>query len=252
MNQVLPLSKKKKLQRTLYAQLQLRLLTKCIFCRDEFINGSCTGTQPFDESRCSKCTPQPTPNHYTPNPCDGQTRTDQQWLSCATSCPAGQYISSPCTNTTRLGCTECKRQCPAGFFMRGSCTGNEYYDAVQCVACKESCGAGQYRSTLCAGNLTYDTVTCKSCRTQCAEGEYIFGRCGGAGSFDETSCVQCKVCPRDRPNAYNSIYRSCNGSDTEDVVVCALNQFNQTMPGDACPAGNIDCISLSLSLYSAV
>lgn len=69
-------------------------------------------------------------------------------------------------------------------------------------------------------------------------GEYVFGGCTGTGTFSETSCKQCTVCPRDRPNAYNSIYKACNGSDREDVVVCALNLPGQSMVGDTCPDGH--------------
>lgn len=124
--------------------------------------------------------------------------------------------------------------------MSGSCSGAGTTDTIQCIPCRTSCGVGKYLSNLCPGNTLVDTVNCSQCRTQCAQGEYIFGQCGGSGTLDERSCKQCKVCPRDMPNAYNSIYRSCNGSDTEDVVVCALNLPNQTMIGDTCPAGD-DC-----------
>jgi hypothetical protein len=49
---------------------------------------------------------------------------------------------------------------------------------------------------------------------------------------------ECKLCQRDMPGQYNSIYRSCNGTDKEDVIVCALNQQGSTFPGDACPEGH--------------
>lgn len=55
--------------------------------------------------------------------------------------------------------------------------------------------------------------------------------------FDDTSCKECTVCPRDRPGQYNSVYKSCNGTDREDVVVCALNPAEISFVGDACPAG---------------
>lgn len=62
--------------------------------------------------------------------------------------------------------------------------------------------------------------------------------CNGLQAYDETLCVQCKECARDSPNQYNSIYKSCNGSDRQDVVVCAMNPSSQAMVGDACPEGH--------------
>lgn len=55
---------------------------------------------------------------------------------------------------------------------------------------------------------------------------------------DETKCIKCKDCAGDAPNQYNSVYRSCNGSDTQDVVVCALNPPTHAMVGDTCPEGH--------------
>ncbi len=46
-----------------------------------------------------------------------------------------------------------------------------------------------------------------------------------------------RVC-RDSPNQYNSIYKYCNGSDRQDVVICALNPSVHSMVGDACPEGH--------------
>ena len=95
---------------------------------------------------------------------------------CCAIC-AGEYISTPCTSTSKMECSACKKQCPPGFYMQGSCSsGATSYDAVQfgCIACKKSCEAGTYRSTLCAGNTTVDTTTCKPCLSQCAEGELLF------------------------------------------------------------------------------
>ena len=48
---------------------------------------------------------------------------------------------------------------------------------------------------------------------------------------------ECTVCQRDRPAQYNSIYRACNGTDREDVVVCALNPPQNSYPGDECLPG---------------
>ena len=100
--------------------------------------------------------------------------------------------------------------------MQGACNGNTYADTIQCVACA-SCSVGQYRGnlSLCNGSTTQDTVQCQPCRRQCKVGEYIFGQCTGTASFDQTFCATCKECARDFPNQYNSIYRSCNGSDTQ-------------------------------------
>lgn len=231
---------------------------RCCYGRDEFINGTCTGTQPFDESRCSRCTPSPSAQHYTLNPCTGQTRADQSWEACATQCAAGEYISKPCSNTSKLECSACKKVCPAGSYMTGSCNGNTNYDAVICVPCRQTCPVGQYRANLdrCFGNTTEDTVTCRSCRTQCASGEYIFGTCAGASTSDTTSCTRCTICPQDRPNQYNSIYRSCNGTDLTDVVRCELNPAGQTMVGDACPAGEkknpAPCCGMCVRILAAV
>ena len=209
--------------------------------RDQFINGSiCSGTDDRDTTSCVQCTPQLSPRHFTNNACNGRTRADQQWLSCADRCMAGEYVSKQCSNTSQTQCAACKISCAAGYYMQGSCDGTTSYDSVQCIPCRESCAAGQHRVGLdrCLGNTTVDTVSCAPCRTQCQVGQYIFGTCTGLGTIDETSCKQCTVCPRDRPSAYNSIYRSCNGSDTEDIVVCALNAPGSTMVGDVCPAGH--------------
>lgn len=75
-------------------------------------------------------------------------------------------------------------------------------------------------------------------RQQCQDGEYIFGQCTGQAAEDTTMCVQCKDCARDSPNQYNSVYKYCNGTDREDVVVCALNSPSNAMVGDTCPEGH--------------
>ena len=205
---------------------------QCVDCRtscpnaDEFINGTCNGLSTNgDTSVCTKCKQQPSPYHYTLNACNGRTRSDQVWLSCNDRCSAGEYISQPCTNSSQTQCSACKVTCPAGHYKVGSCGGTTRYDSVQCIPCRQSCPAGQYRSGVeqCAfGNITIDPVVCKPCRSQCLEGEYIFGVCSGTGSFDETSCKQCTVCPRDKPSSYNSIYRSCNGSDSQVRIMTAI------------------------------
>lgn len=219
---------------------------QCVNCRtscsnqNEFIRGQCTGIDVEDTSSCSRCTPQPSANHYTLNPCNGMTRSDQEWIECASTCAAGEYIEIPCSNLSSTKCSACKTSCGSGSYMAGSCDGTTAYDAVRCLPCRPSCPVGQFRlgAGECTGNTTADTVTCAPCRANCSHGEFIFGTCPGTGTFDETSCKQCTVCPRDRYNAYNSIYRSCNGTDTEDVVACALNAVGSTMVGDSCPVGH--------------
>jgi hypothetical protein len=170
--------------------------------------------------------------YFTLNPCNGSTREPQTWNRCSLSCPAGQFVSRNCSTTESTGCTLCRAECPAGYYLNGTCDGTTTYDSTRCVPCK-TCQAGQYRGKLdaCNGSTTYDPVLCTACRTGCSNGEYIFGRCSGMQSLDETSCKACTVCQVDRPDQYNSIYRSCNGSDTEDIVVCALNPRGYTFPG---------------------
>jgi len=231
---------------------------QCADCRvscppGEYIAGqSCTGEAATDTTFCAPCTPRPGDSHVTLNPCTGTTREDQRWEVCSDSCPAGQYVAAECTEYAYTDCKPCRNACPAGFFLSGSCDGTSRHDSVQCVRCK-TCEEGQYRSgaDLCSGLTAFDPVQCMPCRTNCSPGQYIFGRCSGLMGVDETSCADCTSCPKDRPAQYNSIYHSCDGSDTEDVVVCAMNDPGSSFPGDGCPPnsfayGKLDAVDTEL------
>jgi hypothetical protein len=227
--------------------------------RNQYIAGErCNGYSNADTTYCAQCTPQPVlyPT-YTTSPCTGTTSTDQTWTRCSLLCGNGEYVSEDCTETSATKCSKCKAKCAAGYFMTGSCDGTTKYDTIECVPCK-SCARGQYRgnASACNGSTTYDTIQCKDCRSKCGQGQYVFGACSGLMNLDETSCKECTVCPRDKPNQYNSIYRSCNGSDTEDVVVCALNSRENSFVGDKCLPGHfsygrMDAIDSELKKFDA-
>jgi hypothetical protein len=96
---------------------------KCADCRiscqpGEYIAGpSCTGETPVDTTYCTPCTPRPSDSHVTPNPCTGATRMDQKWEICSNLCPAGNYVSNECTETSYTDCQACKTSCPTGYYM---------------------------------------------------------------------------------------------------------------------------------------
>jgi hypothetical protein len=182
----------------------LTLLDKtCLQCRSrcdagQYISGSrCNGETDADTTSCKPCTPKPANSSttvFTLNPCTGTTTSDQNWTTCSLSCPAGQYVSRDCTETTPTECRACKTVCPAGYYLSGSCDGTTKYDTIQCIGCKD-CLAGQYRGNLgtCNGSTAYDPIRCTACRENCSNGEYVFGLCSGLMDFDETSC-KVRVC----------------------------------------------------------
>lgn len=160
--------------------------TQCSPCRsrcasDEFIAGTCGGISLVDATNCTKCTARPSTLHYTKNPCDGTTRSDQTWLLSSAVCGRGQYIAADPTSTETIQCKDCKTTCPPGFYMQGTCQGNKYTDEVSCVACS-SCPKGQYRQGLlstCNGTNTIDTVQCVDCRFV----YYVLSSMGHARSY---------------------------------------------------------------------
>lgn len=217
----------------------------CADCRISCPAGSyiagerCTGEAPQDTTWCEPCTLKPGDLYFTLNPCTGVTTRDQKWEPCRLQCPAGQYVSRDCTQTSPTECSPCKQTCPAGYYMQGFCDGTTKYDTIQCMPCK-TCAEGQFRKGLaaCNGSTTLDTVACTDCGLGCRAGEYVFGRCTGLSSFDDTVCKGCTVCDRDFPLQYNSIRGSCSdGTDTENNVACSLNAPEFAYPGDTCPPG---------------
>ena len=157
---------------------------QCASCRiscqpGEYIAGPpCSGESPVDTTRCEKCTPKPSGyESYTANPCTGATRSDQEWVGCAATCAAGEYVSRECTLTSPTECSKCKKACAPGYFLNGSCDGTTRYDSVQCVPCR-NCQEGQHRvnAAACNGTTTADPVSCTACRASCQPGFYIFAR----------------------------------------------------------------------------
>lgn len=242
----------------------------CADCRlscepGEYIAGPrCNGESARDTTSCQRCTPDPSEENsypvFTRNPCTGTTTEDQVWEYCEISCMEGEYMSKVCSTTSAAECSPCRTACPDGYYMQGSCDGTTNYDSVQCIPCRD-CSFGQYRHGLetCNGTAAQDTVECRRCSSGCTEGQYAFAICSGKGGFDETSCKECTVCERDFPGQYNSIYGSCNGTQSQDVVSCLLNPPSSSYVGDACPAnhvsyGKLDAIDTELrgSVYASL
>jgi hypothetical protein len=171
---------------------------QCASCRiscnpGEYIAGArCSGETDADTTHCQACTQSPSNASgpvFTLNPCTGRTSEDQTWQTCSLSCPAGEYVSRECSETTPTECTACKSRCPVGHYLSGSCDGTSKYVKIQCLPCK-SCAPGEFRGNLasCNGSTPYDTVQCTACRSNCSSGQYVFGLCSGLMSLDETSC----------------------------------------------------------------
>ncbi len=201
------------------------------------VSGPCQGNQIYDTSSCVDCNAE----------CIGASKDPQgkgQFIDkecsvdvidyickpCSGQCPAGTFISFPCTGRERTdtGCTICKDFCAEGQpgvlqangeYITGRCNGTGYTDTQQCARCKQ-CAPGYYPSELCDGRSFSDSVQCRQCITSCPVGQYLKGNC----NVEEVKCVPCSPSSCSNFSQFLRETRACaNGLNRvcEPTTVCS-------------------------------
>jgi hypothetical protein len=133
--------------------------------------------------------------------------SDRVCSGCRTSCDKDFYIGRWCNRTHDMRCVQCATTCAAGQHLSSErCLGSEVEDVVlkNCRACLASCGDGQYLSALCPGNTTVSNL-CLQCDTKkgCGLNQYR----GGCSGLSDTVCVDFTVCSSGLYLADESKYR---------------------------------------------
>ena len=202
--------------------------------------------------------------------------------ACGTACPAGQYVTAPCTQGQALACTSCSTACSAGTYQASACTTSQnlqcagcsscnsgYYQAsacttqanTVCLACSQSCPSGQTLMASCSASAD---IVCRNC--SCPYGYYMISACtitanavcvkcscllsnqyavGGCSGFQNSVCATCTTC-----SAGYYAYTAC--SPVRDTVcspctVCSIQYgtFNTRQVSACTPSQDAVCVACS-------
>lgn len=155
--------------------------------------------------------------------------------SCSTTCGAGKYISSVCTTSSDIGCTQCSTSCYNPLYsQRASCSGTETSDPV-CV-----CPAG---STV--WNLLYGNRACVCSAGYYGSGGYAPCTACPSGQFSSDGSVSCTVC-RGLCGAGTQQTSACTSTSDRVCTACPAGQYSAIPPPnqnavcvgcDSCPIG---------------
>jgi hypothetical protein len=133
---------------------------------------------------------------------------------CSTTCPAGSFISSPCT---AIGDRECS-VCPTGQYQLSA------NSATACLNCTSRCSAGTYLSGTCSPSTNPVCTTCEPSSFQDVGG-------------NQTACKICALC-----GAGSFISGVCNATRSPTCVSCTAGLTFQDLSGaQSCKACVTQC-----------
>ena len=134
-------------------------------------------------------------------------------LPCSASCPAGLYITGPCTAATDVGCSLCT-VCGEGTFVQTPCSGSSNAVCAQCPAGQFSYGAQGENAASCTPCGAGSVPSLGQGGCVCSAANAVWTRasnsCGCApgytasGSGATLSCAVCTSCASQTPTASTS------------------------------------------------